>query len=129
MVNFAFTLLDKGEKGYAATGNHCIAIIKEPESYESLKQALEDIIKDVEMTQSLSIKETVYSLEYYLGGDWKFLAMVTEIDSASCEYACIWCKCPTLERHIMDEKWSISDIKCGACSTEGNIRITSSHSK
>ena len=129
VVNVAFTLLDEGEKAYSAAGNHCIAIIKEPESYESLKPALEDIIKEVEMTQTLSIKETVYSLEYYLGGDWKFLAMVTGIDSASCEYACIWCKCPALERHITDEKWSISDTTCGARSIEENIRIATSHSK
>ena len=36
VVNVAFTLLDEGEKAYSAAGNHCIAIIKEPESYESL---------------------------------------------------------------------------------------------
>ena len=129
VVNFAFTLLDEGEKAYSASGNHCVAIIKEPESYEALKPALEDIIKEVETTQSLCINKTTYSLEYYLGGDWKFLAMATGIDSASSEYACIWCKCPALERHITDEKWSITDIECGARSIGENIRIASSRQK
>ena len=61
-----------------------------------------------------------------MGGDWKFLAMATGIDSASCEYACIWCKCPALDRHITDESWSISDPSHGARSIEENITIASS---
>ena len=78
-----------------------------------------------ETTESLSINDTTY----YLGGDWKFLAMATGIDSASSEYACIWCKCPALERHITHEKWSIPDAKCGARSIEENVRIASSRHK
>ena len=31
-------------------------------------------------------------MDFYLGGDWKFLAMVTGIDAVSSTYACIWCK-------------------------------------
>ena len=30
-VNFAFTLLDEGDAAYSASGNHCIAILKESE--------------------------------------------------------------------------------------------------
>ena len=32
--------------------------------------------------------------------------------SASSNYACIWCKCPMLECHITDVKWSMVDPKC-----------------
>lgn len=42
-------------------------------------------------------------------GDWKFLAMVTGIDSATSIHACNWCKCPALERYDCIQKWSISD--------------------
>ena len=49
--------------------------------------------------------------------------MVTGTDSASCQYTCIWCKCPALERHITDEKWSISDTECGAHSIVENIEL------
>jgi len=49
--------------------------------------------------------------------------MATGIDSALCEYACIWCNCPALDRHITDEMWSISDSTHGARSIEENIRI------
>ena len=47
VVNFAFTLLDEGDLAYSAAGNHCIAIVKETENYESMKLCLRDIIQDV----------------------------------------------------------------------------------
>ena len=36
VVTFAFTLLEEGSKAYGPTGNHCIAIVKEPEEYEAV---------------------------------------------------------------------------------------------
>ena len=80
-----------------------IAIFKEPESYDFLKHCLSDITVD----------STTFSLEYYLGGDWKFLALATGIDCASSDHACIWCKCPALERHSSALKWSISNPDLG----------------
>ena len=129
MINFAFTLLDEGDKAYSAAGNHCIAIIKETESYDSLKLALQNIIEDVQTLTSITINGSSYSIEYYLGGDWKFLAMVTGIDRASSNYACIWCKCPMLERHITDVKWSMFDPKYGCQTIKENITIATSASK
>ena len=73
--------------------------------------------------------EQAFEIEYYLGGDWKFLAMITGIDSASSTYACIWCKCPALNRYDTTQKWSIDDITLGACTIEENKRITQSRSK
>lgn len=35
-----------------------------------------------------------YDIEYFLGGDWKFLAYVCGLGAANQDYACIWCKCP-----------------------------------
>lgn len=39
-----------------------------------------------------------YDIEYFLGGDWKFLAYVCGLGAANQDYACIWCKCPGSER-------------------------------
>ena len=44
VVNFAFTILDEGDLAYSAAGNHCIAIFKEAEHYDSLKLCLQDIV-------------------------------------------------------------------------------------
>ena len=78
VVNFTFTLLDEGIKACTYEGNHVLAIFKEPEDYESLKNALADIIKDVENLSSIDINGISYSIEYYIGGDWKFLALITD---------------------------------------------------
>lgn len=49
-----------------------------------------------------------------MGGDWKFLATICGIQSASAQYSCIWCKCPKSERSNTKLKWLISDPEKGA---------------
>ena len=65
------------------TGNHCLAIFKEPESYASMQACLSDIKQEMESLTSVTINDITFDIEYYLGGDWKFLAMATGIDSAN----------------------------------------------
>ena len=91
IMNFAFTFLDEGDLAYSAAGNHCIAIFKEAESYESMKLCLQDIIQDVKDLNKISVCGIEFGITNYLGGDWKFLAMITGIDSATATHACIWC--------------------------------------
>ena len=62
----------------------------------------------------ISINEKIYTIIWYLGGDWKFLSTVCGLDSASAEYACIWCKCPKDKRFDMAVQWSMSDLNKGA---------------
>lgn len=129
VVNFAFTLLEEGDKAYGASGNHCIAIFKESESYSSMKLCLQDIAKDVKELESITIGSHRFDIEYFLGGDWKFLAMVTGIDSATSTHACIWYKCPALERYDSSQVWSISDCTHGARTIEENQSLARSRSK
>ena len=53
-------------------------------------------------------------LDFYLGGDWKFLALVTGIDAATSEHACIWCKCPKEDRWDTSMHWYITNPDEGA---------------
>ena len=129
VVNFGFTIIDEGDLAYSATGNHCIAIFKQTEDYASLKAALRDIVTEVESLETITIDGKNFRIVYYLGGDWKFLALCTGIDSASSTYACIWCHCPAQERHLSDTKWSIINTDEGARSIEENIRIANSRKK
>ena len=124
VVSFTFTILEQGERPGSYEGNHILAVFKEPEDYDSVKNALADIIKEVEQLQKIEVDGITYELEYYMGGDWKFLAMITGIDSASCAYACIWCKCKADERYDADREWSISDPSKGARSTDENIKMS-----
>ena len=129
VVNFGFTLLDEGDKAYSPAGNHCLAIFKEPESYQSLKNCLEDIISEVNALSTIKVNGVTFEIVYYLGGDWKFLAIATGIDSASSTFACIWCKCPALDRHSFTQRWSMLDPNQGARTIEENIALAGSCSK
>ena len=75
--NFTYTLLDEGDKAYSYEACHPLAMFKAPEKYDSLKLALEDIIHEVSELKTIAVGDKEYSIEYYLGGDWKFLALVT----------------------------------------------------
>ena len=102
VVNFTSTLLDEGDKAYSYEGNHSLAIFKDQESYEGLKSALENIIKEVDILNQITVMDSNFSIEYYLGGDWK--------------------------RHDLEKKWSLLDTKKGR-STEENCQIGNSKGK
>ena len=51
--------------------------------------ALDDIRTEVEQLHTITVDGVSYEIIYFLGGDWKFLAIVTRIDSATCHYPCI----------------------------------------
>ena len=57
------------------TGNHSIAVIKGVESYESLKsfKPVLDTINKLVKQGTVSVKGKVYSLEFFLEGDYKVL--------------------------------------------------------
>ena len=124
VINFTFTLLDEGSVAYGYEGNHTLAVLKEPENYESLAKGLEDIRLEVERLKQIVADGRIYDVVYFLGGDWKFLALCTGIDSAMSNYSCIWCKCPKFDRYDMAKKWSISDPEFGARTIEENIMLS-----
>lgn len=110
MVNFAFTILEEGEKAYSSAGNHSIGIFKVSESdYSALYEALQDIIIEANNLKYITINVNKYDIQYFLGGDMKLLALVCGIESATSTYSCIWCKCPKDERHKMELNWSLSN--------------------
>ena len=76
VVNFWFTIIDEGELAYSAAGNHCIAILH-TEDYNSLKIPLQDIVKEVESLETIKVNDKDFKIIYYLGSDWKSLAMCT----------------------------------------------------
>jgi hypothetical protein len=86
VVNFTFTLLDEGDAAYSSEGNHPLAIFQDPEDYDSLSRALSDIKDEVAILTEITVRAT-FAIEYFLGGDMKFLAIVTGIDSASSTYS------------------------------------------
>lgn len=72
VVNFPCTSPDEGALSYSSEGNHALAIVKVPESYESLEKALEDIHREVSELNKIKVNQEIYDISYYLGRDWKF---------------------------------------------------------
>ena len=117
VVCFTFTVLEESEITGSCEGNHVLAVLKTPEKYTFLKMGLEDI-KDVEWLKQIEVGQDTFSVDYYMGCDWKFLASITGIDSASSTYSCIWCKCDHGEQYDPDKEWSVTDSSKGARSVE-----------
>ena len=68
-------------------------------------------------------------MQYFLGGDWKFLALVCGIESASSNHACIWCKCSKIERWDMSITWSLMDSRKGGEEITQKAKLPKSNKK
>ena len=112
-VVIAFSLLEEGDAN-APSGSHSIAIMNLSEDYEELAESLQDIMKEVDSLNTITVDNTDFSIELFLGADLKFLATVVGVQSANATYACVWCKCPADKRYDTSVQWSIADATKGA---------------
>ena len=118
VVNIAFTIIDEGCRAKSVLGNYSLAILKVSEQYEELRAGLADIISEAKDIEVLTIQDQVFTIQFYLGGDLKFLAIACGIESATAQHACVWCKCNKSQRSDMQLEWSISDPRKGARTIE-----------
>ena len=97
LVVIAFSLLVEEENPNSPNGNHTIALIKSTEDYDNMAEALKKVADDVKTMSTISVNGVTFSVEFFLGADWKFLALTIGIKSASAKHFCIWCKCTDKE--------------------------------
>ena len=114
LENVTYTILNEKDAAMNDKGNYVLAIIKTTENYDNLKESLADLIKEMSNLKEITVKNQKYGIEYFLGGDWKFLACVCGLGAANQNFACIWCKCPINERFDISKKWSLTDKTLGA---------------
>ncbi len=69
VVVFGFMICEEGGCSGFAYGNNPVCLLKEKEDYEHLRLGLQDVSKEIE-------DGVVFKINFYLGGDWKFLACV-----------------------------------------------------
>ena len=118
LVNVTYTILNEKEAAMSEKGNYVLAILKTSENYDNLKESLSDLTQEMSKLNKVTVEGKTYNIEYFLGGDWKFLACVCGLGAASQDYACIWCKCPRNQRHDIQRVWSLSNSAQGARSLE-----------
>ena len=111
-------MIDEGATALLSEGNHAIAILRATENYEDLKIELRDIVNEVNTLKNITVDDVSYKIEWFLGDDWKFLALVTGIGGAIGTYPCVWCKCPKDKKHDMTLEWSFWNSAQGARSIE-----------
>ena len=107
LVVIAFSFIIDEESATSPSGNHAIALINTNEDYDN----------EIKILQSITIDGITFTVDFFLGADWKFLAQIIGLQAATAKYFCIWCKCPAADRHIPGT-WSIEDTKKGARTTE-----------
>ena len=73
-----------GEKG-----NYVLALIKTTETYDNIRESLADLRMEMSNLKEISVNNCTYQTEYFLGGDWKFLALVCGLGRANEDYACV----------------------------------------
>ena len=91
----SFTLLQLNESVMSPKHNRTVAIINGPEKYATLKASLSPFFREVNeliSNGSTTVDGQNVQLEFFLGGDMKFLLMIMGINSATADYACVWCK-------------------------------------
>ena len=79
IVNFTYTILNEKDKAMTEKGNYVLAILKTNEDYDTLRDSLLNLRNEMSSLQSISVNDQSYNVEYFLGGNWKFLACVVWI--------------------------------------------------
>ena len=101
---FSFSLPSLCDDALTAAGNHTFAAVKCSEGYDSLKDALEPVL--AEMNELIKEGEIVVDgvtikLDIKLGSDMKFMLIVLGLNAANSKYACMWCEVPNSNRWDM----------------------------
>ena len=88
-------LLDNKEEVMSAKGNHTLAVFNGPETYDNIKSSFSDMFSKINHfidKGSITIDDQEQKLEFFIGGDYKFLLTVMGLKGATSLYACLWCK-------------------------------------
>ena len=104
-VCLSFSLLDDEENVLSAKGVHTVAIINASETYENIATGFADVIKDINALINIHHIDNdgkQIELEFFLGGDYKFLLLVCGLSGATSNYACLYCKVHK------DQRWDTS---------------------
>lgn len=84
-----------------------VAIVNNKD-YDTLKTALPALFQEInsliEKGNILIVGKEV-KLEFFLGGDNKFLLMIMGLNSATADYACLWCDIHKQSRWDTSQDW------------------------
>ncbi|XP_031567135.1 uncharacterized protein LOC116302079 [Actinia tenebrosa] len=92
---FSFTLLDmEGHNILSSADNHTVAMIMGSEDHGNMKESLANVNEDVNSLidiGKIQVQDKEFKLEFFLGGDYKFLLNAMRMKAATSDISCIWC--------------------------------------
>jgi len=100
----SFALLDLGDDVIATKGNHAIAVVKGKDNFKTLQESFTDVFNEinklhVNSENKIEVNDRVINLEFFLGGDYKFILLMMGLKGATSHYTCVWHK---------DNRWDTS---------------------
>ena len=107
LLNMPYTIINEGAVAASLRGSHILAIVKAKDDYANIRDSLIGLREEMKNLSGISVNGTNYKIEYFIGGDWKFLATVCGIGPANHNSACIWCNCPKLQWWDTSKTWVI----------------------
>ena len=95
-VLLSCAFLQQENEVMSAKGNHTFAVVNGSEKYETLKVSFKDVFVEIYylmISKSvLIVDDQEIKLEFFLGGDYKFLLTILGLKGATSLHACLWCK-------------------------------------
>ena len=87
-VLIAFTIITAEANPNSPGGNHTIALFNCGEDYSDLAEGLGDICDELKHLKVITVDGVEYTVEFFFGADWKFLALCCGIEAANAKYSC-----------------------------------------
>jgi hypothetical protein len=127
LLAMSFSILNEGKKARTASGTYIVGLFDICESYEEIEEAVAEIEEEMKNLTDIEINGQKYFIEQYLGGDLKFLALVTGIMQANSNFPCVSCKYETgttcknnVHENNKEFEWSMIDPKWARTTQEAS---------
>ena len=94
-VLFSFSFPSLCSNVLAGTGNHTFAAVKCPENYESLGEALQSVLAEINeliAEKEIELNGNTVKLNVVAGIDMKFMVIILGLNAAHSKYSSIWCE-------------------------------------
>ena len=109
-----YTIVNEGQIAAREKGNYALAIVKTKDDHDGLTKSRHDLQTVMVMLKSVTVGNDAFTLEFFLKGDWKFLATTYGIGPANQDHTGIWCHCPRLMHSDTSKQWPLVDPDNGS---------------
>jgi hypothetical protein len=109
-VLFTFTFLDT-ELAHQSYATWDLCVLDGDENMDSVAIVMEEISKQMNECDCLSIGENEYKTEFFFSSDQKFLALVLGKSGANSKYFCNWCECTKENRGMVNQDAPLRTIE------------------